>query len=258
MLAVPFIRGVSSCLPWITALLVMPQFIFAGDWPQILGPTRNGHAQNESLADNWTMPPTQVWTVDVGQGYAGPAVVGDQVFVTHRRDQQVYLDCLHLRSGKQIWSLRWKALYRGGIDADTGPRCVPVVHQGRIFVLTAGGDLHAASIDGKSLWSRPLARQYGAQDGYFGFGSTPLVMGNSILINVGGRDNAAVVALDVATGDVQWNAFRDAASYAAPIPWQWQQHPVAVFVTRLNVVGLRPADGTVYCFNPRSALAARR
>ena len=215
----------------------------AGDWPQILGPSRNGLAQNEKLADNWNSKrPTKRWQVEIGEGYAGPAVVGDDVLAFFRREDSEILTCFSRNRGRSIWSTSWKASYAGGIDADHGPRCVPLVHEGRIFVFGAAGDLHCASLDGgKKIWTRQLGRDYRAQDGYFGFGSGPIVVGKTVMVNVGGTRSSSIVGLDVETGETRWTQFKDAASYSAPAYWGSN----ALFITRLHLLGLNPKDGSV-------------
>lgn len=225
--------------------LALPQAV-AGDWPQILGPNRSGKALNEELAENWSAEkPAERWTADVGQGYAGPAVVGDRVYLFHRRDRRNQLDCYAARSGDVVWSLDWAANYRGGIDPDLGPRCVPVVSGGRIFLFSAGGDVHCATTAGEKVWSRRLGKETKAQDGYFGFGSTPIVVGNRLLVNVGGSGDQSIVALNVDDGKTQWSKFRDAASYSMPVQRSRAAGSTVIFVTRLNLLEINPANGDV-------------
>lgn len=224
---------------------------FAGDWPQILGPNRNGVAAGEKLADNWeSREPEKLWELEVGDGYAGPAVKDDRVFVFHRVGGKERLDCVDATSSEEIWSTEWTATYRGGIDSDRGPRCVPLISGDRVFVFGAGGDLHCVqSVDGTKLWSRALAKDYKARDGYFGFGSTPLLIGNHLMVNVGGqtkrRVGNSIVCLDATTGETQWTSVDDAASYSAPISWQSDNELNAIFVSRMKLTGLRPSDGKV-------------
>lgn len=228
-----------------TLLTCFAPMVIAGDWPQIHGPHRNGVADGETIASAWGTPPRQRWAVKVGEGYAGPAVVGEQVFVFHRQQDQDRLDCLAVEDGSVQWTASWRADYRGGIDADRGPRCVPVVHDGRVYVWTAGGSLHCVATDGNRLWTRKLAADFDARDGYFGFGSTPLAVGDLVLVNVGGRPDAAVVALDAKTGADRWKQGADDASYASPIAWSYRGKPCAVFITRLNLLGLDVNTGAV-------------
>ena len=231
-------------------LLFSASLAIAGNWPQILGPDRNGHAINEKLADDWSQrKPERLWTLKVGEGYAGPAIQGQRVLLFHRLGRQEVLTCVSADQGEPIWETRWSATYAGGVDSDQGPRCVPLVHQGQVFVFGAAGELHCASLqDGKKLWSRKLGREYKAQDGYFGAGSCPIIAADKLLVNVGGRGQASIVAIDLASGATLWKTFQDHASYSSPTlrtPGNSGNDSAAVFITRLHLVGLAANDGKV-------------
>src|SRR5262249_34785298 len=150
-----------------------------GDWPQILGPNRNGHAENERLPDSWpSTGPKVVWRYPLGSGYAGAAVLGDRVVVFHRISNNERVECMSAASGKSSWKTDFPTTYRGGIDPDTGPRCVALIAGTNVYVFGAAGDLHAVKIDsGDKLWSRSLYADYNGDEGYFGAGSTPILVG---------------------------------------------------------------------------------
>jgi outer membrane protein assembly factor BamB len=218
----------------------------AGEWPQILGPKRNGQAEVEQIGAWPAAGPRQIWRATVGEGYAGPAVAGGRVLLFDRSADKDRVRAFDPDTGKVVWSAEFAAAYRGGIDADTGPRCVPVAHDGRLFLLSAGGDLHAVSLNlGKPLWTRNLYADYGAPDGYFGAGSTPIVQGDRLLVNVGGRETSGIVALAVDTGRTVWNATDEQASYSSPTAADVANERHVVFVTRYNVVSVDPASGKV-------------
>ncbi len=224
-------------------ILILPAF--AGDWPQILGPGRDGQTDGETIAV-WDKPPEMRWKVPCGAGYAGAAVVGDKVFLWHRIGREELLDCLNTKDGKQIWRSGFEAVYRGGVDADQGPRCVPVVDGNRVFVYGAAGDLHAVNInDGKPIWTRKLRTQYDAEDGYFGAGSTPLVVGKMLIAAIGGRNGAGVVALDIQDGKTRWTASDEDAAYASPVTMQLDNKPVVVAVMGLRTLLLDLESGKI-------------
>jgi outer membrane protein assembly factor BamB len=217
----------------------------AGDWPQILGPHRNGVADGESLNAWGPDGPKTVWTHEVGEGYAGPAVQGDRVIVFHRVGDVELAEALDTNTGKPEWKTEFSATYQGGIDPDTGPRCVPLVHRGCVYLFGAAGDLHCVSLtDGKPVWTRHTGADFSSTEGYFGTGSTPIVSGGKLLVNVGGRNGAGIVALDLERGTTAWTATSEGASYSSPARTVIQGQEYAIFATRLNVVGLNPADGT--------------
>src|SRR5690349_7208813 len=76
----------------------------AGDWPQILGPHRNGHADGEQLSDSWPKAgPKVLWKYPLGSGYAGAAVLDQHVVVFHRVGASERVECLDAAGGKSLW-----------------------------------------------------------------------------------------------------------------------------------------------------------
>jgi outer membrane protein assembly factor BamB len=217
----------------------------AGDWPQVLGPNRDGHAIDERLAA-WKADPPIRWRVPCGAGYAGVAVADGKVLLWHREGGQEILDCLSAANGQRRWRAAFPAIYRGGVDADRGPRSVPVISGKRVFAYGAAGDLHAVSLsDGKPLWSRQLRTDYDAEDGYFGAGSTPIVVGDLLIVSVGARDGAGLVAVDVGDGKTRWTTVDQESAYASPVTMQLGGETRVVAVLRLSTVVVDPRTGKV-------------
>jgi outer membrane protein assembly factor BamB len=240
--------------PWLLAIASWAFFAAvsrAGDWPQILGPNRNGQAEGEQLNGTWPASgPKVLWRYTLGSGYAGAAVVGERTIVFHRVGSSERVECLDAAKGKSLWKADFAASYRGGFDPDIGPRCVPLVAGETVYCFGAAGDLHAVSLAaGKELWSRSLYADYSGDEGYFGAGSTPILVGGKLLVNVGGR-GAGIVALDPASGKTLWKASDDAASYSSPAAVSSGGQNKAVFVTRMNCVLADPATGRVTTLFP--------
>lgn len=232
------------------AWLAIASAAMAGDWPQILGPGRNGQASGEKLAPQWPASGPQVaWVFKLGSGYAGPAVVGNQVIVFHRVGDQEIVEAIDAASGKSLWKAGFEATYRPGIDPDDGPRCVPLVDGNRVFAFGAAGDLYAVSLAGQQLWERHLYADYGGDEGYFGAGTTPVLVGGKLLVNVGGR-GAGIVAVDPATGKTLWKSSNEKASYSSPTAVKVGNAEQAIFITRLNCVLADPATGRVTTLFP--------
>ena len=219
----------------------------AQDWPQIQGIRRDGHVTDTQLELTWPdNGPETLWKYDVGYGYAGPAIADGRVFVFHRIDNQAHLDALDAKTGERLWRASFETDYQATIDPDTGPRCVPLVHDGTVYVYGAEGNLHAVqAATGKIRWSRTLRDDLRAADGFFGAGSTPIVADDKLIVNVGGRPNASIVALDLNTGETRWKTFEDDASYSTPIPLRFAGQDALVFATRLHIVVVSPIDGKV-------------
>jgi outer membrane protein assembly factor BamB len=218
----------------------------AGDWPQILGPNRNGVAVDEQPIQAWSSAgPKRLWTVNVGTGFAGPAIVGERTIIFHRIGDLERVECLDVATGKSVWQADFPATYAPGVNPDNGPRCVPLIDKDRVFVFGAAGHLHCVMLaDGKKVWSRDTYSDYEGQDGYFGAGNTPIVLGDRLLVNVGGP-GAGLVAFDAKNGKTLWQATDEGASYSSPTTATVNGKPCAIFVTRLNCVAVDPASGQV-------------
>ncbi len=228
-------------------LPMTPRLSRAGDWPQILGPARDGRATGESLLTQWPSGgPPQVWTYKVGSGFAGPAVAGSRVVVFHRVGENERVEALDAETGRSLWQTDFPALYRGGINPDTGPRCVPVIYQDNVYVFGAAGDLHSvALVTGAKRWSRNTYADFNGDEGYFGTGSTPIVADDKLLVNVGGRGGAGLVAFALDTGKTVWQGTDERASYSSPTTTSINGQQHVIFVTRLNTVAVDPSNGKV-------------
>ena len=119
----------------------------APDWPQFLGPERNGVYSGPPLAESWPKDgPPKTWQISVGEGFAGPVVVGERVILFHRRSSDEIVEALDSQTGKSVWRFTYKTNYRDDFGFDEGPRSVPVVANGRIYTFGAEGMLHAIDL----------------------------------------------------------------------------------------------------------------
>jgi hypothetical protein len=122
---------------------------------------------------------------------------------------------------------------------------VPLLADGVAYCFGAAGDLYAVAIDsGKKVWTRSLYADYRGDEGYFGAGSTPIIVAGKLLVNVGGR-GAGIVALDPASGKTVWQASDEAASYSSPTIATVGGKVQAIFVTRMNCVAADPQTGDI-------------
>jgi outer membrane protein assembly factor BamB len=104
--------------------------------------------------------------------------------------------------------------------------------------------LDAAS--GKRLWQRNTHADFGAKTGYFGAGSSPIVVGKLVIVNVGGGEKeAGIVAFSVATGETVWTKTSERASYSSPVLVSIADVPHLLVITRYRVILLDPVTGAI-------------
>lgn len=220
----------------------------AGDWPQILGPGRNGvAAADERLGAAWPAAgPPVAWRRPVGSGYAGIAVAEGRAVLFHRRDDREIVEALDAKTGTTLWQAGHPTTFKPQVGGGDGPLCTPVIHGGRVFSLGAQGVLAAHdAATGAEQWSRRTHRDFQAAEGYFGVGSTPVVAAGGVIVNVGGRPDAGIVAFDLETGETRWRRTAEAASYSAPVAVDVGGTPHVLAVARLACLLLDAATGEV-------------
>jgi outer membrane protein assembly factor BamB len=234
-------------MPRLRSLLVLAlccSLAGAADWPQWLGPNRDGGSK-ESVAA-WKEPPKVVWHQPAGEGHSSPVVAGGKVFLHAKvkdKDEEEVL-ALDARTGQQLWRTAYpRAAFKSLFG--NGPRATPTVAGEHVYTFGITGVLSCFEADGgKQVWQVDTLKKFNAKNLYFGASCSPLVDGNRVLVNVGGR-SASVVAFDKDKGDVAWKNLDDTASYSSPILTELGGGPQAVFLTGQGVVSLNPADGTL-------------
>jgi outer membrane protein assembly factor BamB len=238
-------------------VLLITTPLFGADWPQYLGPTRNGIYVGAPLNEKWpSAGPRVLWRKSIGQGLSGPAVAGKRLILFHRADDREVVESFEALTGAPQWRHAYPTTYRDDFGFDEGPRAVPVVADGIVYTYGAEGKLHAIDLStGKPLWSVDAMRQFEVDKGFFGAAGSPLVEGGKVIANVGGK-KAGIVAFEAKTGKIVWTATTDAASYSSGIAATILGRRYAVFLTRAGLVGLDPANGQVRFQRPWRARQA--
>jgi len=234
----------------LSAILALAQSTVT-DWPQFLGPERNGVYLGPALAESWPAGgPRVVWKKEVGQGFSGPVVTQGRVILFHRVADQEVVESLDARTGNPQWRYAYPTSYRDDFGFDPGPRAAPVVANDIVYTFGAEGQLHAVSLaSGKKVWSEDTMRRFGVAKGFFGAAGSPLVEDGKVIANIGGR-GAGIVAFDAKTGKVLWKATDDEASYSSPAGATIGGRRSSVFLTRARLIGLDPATGQVQFQRP--------
>lgn len=231
-------------------LLLLALFIAvpaaAADWPQFLGPTRDGIYTGPALRETWPAAgPPIVWRKPVGTGLSGPVVAQNRLILFHRVADREVVESFDALTGAPQWRHAYPTTYRDDFGFDEGPRAVPVVANGIVYTFGAEGRLHAVELSsGKPLWNVDTMRQFGVAKGFFGAAGSPLVESGKLIANVGGKD-AGIVGFDAKTGKVLWTATSDAASYSSGVAATIAGRRTVLFLTREGLVGLDPENGQV-------------
>ena len=238
--------GVNGCLLGFL-LCLEPSVGLTADWPQWLGPNRDGVYSGNDLADSWPKSgPPLLWSKKVGHGFSNPVVSQGRLILFHRRGDEEVVEALDAKTAEPVWSFDYPTKYRDSFGFDPGPRASPAVAGGRVYALGAEGVLHCLDFaSGKKIWRIDTHDRFGAGKGFFGAACSPLVYENVVFLHVGGTNGAGLVAFDAATGDVLWTATDDEASYSSPVAATLAGAPRILFFTRKGLVGADPETGKI-------------
>ncbi len=215
-------------------MFLTPLSGLADDWPQWLGPKRDGIWREKNILTTFPKKGLKYnWRVKIGAGYSGPAVADGRVFITDRRLQQGVenprnpfgrravpgtegIICIDEKTGKVLWKKEYNCPYE--VSYPAGPRTTPVVDGDKVYTLGTMGDLYCLRVaDGSVVWHRNVSKDYQAEIPMWGFAGHPLIDGDRLICLVGGR-GSLVVAFDKNTGKEIWKSLSsEATGYAPPM-----------------------------------------
>jgi outer membrane protein assembly factor BamB len=199
-------------------LLACAATTISADWPQFMGPDRNGRSAETGLARSWPDGgPPQLWKIDMGKGYGGAAVVGDRVYIQDREgEERDLVRCLDLGTGKELWRVSYDAPGKFGYP---GSRAVPAVVGNRIYSCGPLGHLICVDIESRKIvWQRHIWDDFGGKKRpMWAFSQNPLVLDDLVIVQAQ-TPEAGVVALAAMDGSVRWKSepLGDRPGYVSP------------------------------------------
>ena len=215
-----------------------------GEWPQFLGPQRNGLSTETGLLDRWpTDGPKEIWRVPGGVGMSGLAISRDRVLTLVQREGKQWLIALDAKSGESVWQTPLAPEYRNPMG--NGPRGTPAISGDQVFVFTGEGILSAHDFrDGKQLWSHHVVKELSGKEAEYGMACSPLVVGKQVIVTAG-APKGTLVAFDTKSGKQLWTAGSDPAGYSSPALLNVGGRSQVVAFTGSSALGVDPVKGDV-------------
>lgn len=178
--------------------------IYAQDWPQYLGPERNGISPQKGILRSWPQQgPEVLWTVNVGIGFGGPVAKDGKVYLLDRDDKiGDNLRCFDLLTGKELWNFGYEA---PGTVQFPGTRSVPALDGNRIYSCGPNGNFYCIDINThKPLWNKNVWTDFGGgQIPRWAITQCPLIYGDLVIL-ASQAPQAGVVAYEKLTGKIKW------------------------------------------------------
>jgi outer membrane protein assembly factor BamB len=222
------------------------------DFPQFLGPRRNGMLEGLRLDPDWqARPPRQLWRRPVGEGWSGFAVVGKVALTQEQRAGHEVVAAYHLETGEPIWSHAAEDAYTSPIGGN-GPRATPTVDGGHVFTLSATGLLRALDLaTGQLLWQRQAREENGGRQPEWGYAGSPLLVGDLVVVSVGG-EGKLLAAYRRQDGEPAWTGGGDRSGFASPMLAKLAGREMIVAFNHASISGHDPADGKTLWTTPWS------
>lgn len=263
---------VYPCLSVVFFFLILSSAALASDWPEFLGPDRNGISSETGLVDKF---PTNglplLWEKEIGTGYSAPSVRGERLVLHHRVGTNEVVECYDANSGKSLWQYSYLSNFQDPYGYNNGPRATPLLTEKFVYTFGAEGMLSCLDLQtGKPIWQHETAKKWSIPEAFFGVGSSPVLEGNLLLVMIGGQPNSGMAAFDAKTGKVvwenvgqtnwhgrpktgwpgepifQWREEEKQASYSTPVIATVNGKRTAFCLMRQGLVSLDPATGKIY------------
>lgn len=221
----------------------------AGAWPWFRGAKYDAISfdENIKLADSWPdAGPEVLWSVDVGEGYAGPAILNGKVYLVDydKEKQSDVIRCLSLDDGRDIWRYSYpvKIKYNHGMS-----RTVAAVTDK--YIVAMGPKCHVTCLDtetGAFRWMLNLPREYNTEVPLWYAGQCPLIEGGKAIIAPAG--DVLMMAVDCESGEVVWespNPHKWVMTHSSITPMDFAGRRMYVYCGNGGVVGVSAEDGAI-------------
>jgi outer membrane protein assembly factor BamB len=212
------------------------------NWPGFRGPERDGIVRGIQIETDWSQsPPAELWRRPIGPGWSSFAVSGDLLYTQEQRGDDEIVACYKVSTGEQVWRHR-DAVRFWESNGGAGPRGTPTLSNGRVYALGATGILKALdAASGERVWSRNAASDTGRVVPDWGFSSSPLVVGDVVIVALSGT----LAGYDLATGNPRWTGPAHGGSYSSPHLVRIDGVEQVLMLNGDGATSLAPADGTV-------------
>jgi hypothetical protein len=210
------------------------------DWPGFRGPRRDGIAHSVRIKSDWSAsPPVELWRRPVGPGWSSFAVNGDLFYTQEQRGENEVVACYKMSNGQPVWSHKDNARFFES-NAGAGPRGTPTLSNGRVYSFGATGILNVLDANtGAVIWTRNVGTDTNIQIPFWGFSSSPLVLGDTVIVAASGQ----LVAYDAGDGKQRWVGPKAGGSYSSPHFVNIAGVPQILLMGGSRAISVAPADG---------------
>jgi outer membrane protein assembly factor BamB len=216
----------------------------AADWAQFRGPAGTSVAADAKLPTSFNVAEKQnvAWRADLpGRGPSSPIVVADRVVVTCSDgplQEKLIVACFDAKSGKSLWRRQFWATGRTYSHPDSANAAPTPASDGkRIYAFYSSNDMICLDLDGNLQWFRGLAFDYPKAGNDVGMASSPVVVDDTVVVQVENLGDSFAAGLDATTGETRWRTPRRASmNWTSPAVFRTPQGRNAVLLQSPKVL----------------------
>jgi outer membrane protein assembly factor BamB len=226
------------------------------DWHQFRGSHRNGTAEvHYDFSDQPAAEPVILWQKEIGSGFSEIVVSDNMVYtmIGEKIDSisgWEFLVCHDLLTGEEIWKVEIDKIFIDEDDWGDGPRSTPVVDDHDIYCFSASGKLASVSrADGKKRWAIDFVEQYGSTRPRWGYSTSPLLVDNMVIMEVGGVESMGFAAFNKDDGEIIWAAETITSAYNSPISVNIDGETQIIFANASKLFSFSPSGNLLWTFD---------
>src|SRR5262245_9113159 len=231
----------------LSCIAALCPLVHAQDWPQWRGPTRDGVVANFAAPAKWPEKLELVWKTPVGSGYSSPVVSRDKAWIHSRDNNEEFVSCLDLKTGKLLWRKSYAVPFKKNQYATQmgqGPHATPVLYQGKLYTLGVNALLSCFDANtGELKWRK----DFGIPDTskmFCGTAASPVIDNGNVIVYVGDDiKGGQMVAFDATTGNEKWKWTGEGPGYASPIIVPFAGGHQLVTLSDKSVIGIATQTG---------------
>lgn len=218
-----------------------PVFTENTDWPGWRGPEGNSFAPGKDWDPlKLSKKPNILWKSNAGSGYSSFAITGNHLYTMGNTGNKETVWCFNVNTGKKVW----KHTYACTPGQYPGPRCTPLINEGKVYTLGEKGSLFCLNArTGKVIWKKNVVSDFKAQSPSWNFASSPVIEGDILYLNVCRYG----IALNKETGKKIWTSPSDKCGYASPVLCTINNVKCVLMFGMKAVYSVKRDDGTLLC-----------
>jgi outer membrane protein assembly factor BamB len=239
-----FLLAIGAGLLWLPASLLSEGASSDSEsWPQFRGPDGLSVARDQEIPMNFGPNENVLWSTPIPKGNSSPIIWRDHLFLSAYRDDRRIMLAIDRHDGSLIWE---RSVTAHSPEEFThrlsGPaESTPCTDGKRVYFYFGNYGLIALNFDGSLAWEKQLSKPRTGM----GTGTSPILIGNSLILIRDGTDDPCILSLNSSTGEEIWKHPRlgYTTSHSSPFVWKNKLQTELVIAGTSSLVSLNPATG---------------